>query len=136
MSLWKRLGRLLPDARTGSAITEAVATPEPLPAVVESRAPVPEAEPMEAPARDLDALFQVVEVADADFLVGDLFRRRFGTDSFPRTPKHFVAFYRDASGGLLPLGYVHFEIWEGQAMGEAWSSMSGSTGACRRPTGN
>lgn len=68
-------------------------------------------------ARDFAALFGVVEVAEADFLVGDLFRRRFATDSFPASPKHFVAFYRHEDGALLPLGYVHFEIWEGQAMG-------------------
>lgn len=71
----------------------------------------------EAPARDFAAFFRVVEVVDADFLVGALFRRRFSTDSFPRSPKHFVAFYKGTDGTLLPLGYVHFEIWEGQAMG-------------------
>lgn len=68
-------------------------------------------------ARDFPALFCVVEVADAEFLVGDLFRRRFATDSFPASPKHFVAFYKSEDGGLLALGYVHFEIWEGQALG-------------------
>lgn len=67
--------------------------------------------------RDFSALFCVVEVGDAEFLVGDLFRRRFATDSFPATPKHFVAFYKTEDGALLALGYVHFEIWEGQAMG-------------------
>ncbi|WP_418647465.1 hypothetical protein ACNQFN_21045 [Thauera butanivorans] len=104
MNWWTRVGRLLPGTRE-----EAASAVEPLPAAA---APSPA-----VPARDLDALFRVVEVADADFLVGDLFRRRFGTDSFPSTPKHFVAFYRDDAGGLLPLGYVHFEIWEAQAMG-------------------
>lgn len=76
-------------------------------------------EPTLAPVelvRDFDTMFHVVEVADADFLVGTLFRRRFATNTFPSTPKHFVAFYRDMSGGLLPLGYVHHELWEGQAL--------------------
>lgn len=68
-------------------------------------------------ARQLADFFVVVEVGEADFFVGDLFRRRFACDSFPDTPKHFVALYKTPEGSLLPLGYVHFEMWQQQALG-------------------
>lgn len=58
----------------------------------------------------------VIEVDDADFLVGELFRRRFNTSSFPNYPRHFVALARTGSGELLPLGYVHHTIWNDCAL--------------------
>lgn len=63
------------------------------------------------------AAFRVVEVVDAEFLAGALFRRRFATTDFPQTPKHFVAFHQGSDGNLRVLGYVHYEIWQQQAMG-------------------
>lgn len=52
----------------------------------------------------------VTEVADAEPIVGDLFRRRFFTDSFPDTPCHYIAFIRYQDGTLRPVGYVHYTI--------------------------
>lgn len=69
-----------------------------------------------APERVLDEFFRVAEVCEAEFFVGDLFRRRFATDSFPGSPKHFIAFYKNHDGSFLPLGYVHYEMWNQQAM--------------------
>lgn len=60
--------------------------------------------------------FSVAEVDDAEFFVGDLFRRRFFTDSFPATPRHFVAFARSDNGQMIPLGYVHYTMWENCAL--------------------
>ena len=61
----------------------------------------------------LDSWFCVREIADAEPLVGALFRRRFHTDSFPAEPRHFVAFARQADGSELTLGYVHYAHWLG-----------------------
>jgi hypothetical protein len=58
----------------------------------------------------------VVEVDAAEKLVGKLFRRRFGIDSFPEEPRHFVAFAVLPDGSLLTLGYVHYTIWESSAL--------------------
>jgi hypothetical protein len=69
------------------------------------------------PERDLEDFFRVVEVSDGEFFAGPLFKRRFACDSFPETPMHFVALYQDSSGAVLTLGYVHFELWQQQAMG-------------------
>lgn len=64
----------------------------------------------------LDQIFVVVEVDNAEFFVGDLFRRRFYTDVFPKEPRHFVAFAVLPDGGVLSLGYVHYKMWEGCAL--------------------
>lgn len=69
------------------------------------------------PERNLEEFFRVVEVSDGEFFAGPLFKRRFACDSFPNTPMHFVALYQNPSGKILTLGYVHFELWEQQAMG-------------------
>lgn len=69
-----------------------------------------------APVRAFDDFFQVIELSDAELFAGDLFRRRFATDSFPASPKHFIAFYKAHDGSFLPLGYVHYEMWNQQAM--------------------
>lgn len=58
----------------------------------------------------------VIEVGDAEFLVGDLFRRRFNTSAFPDYPRHFVALAKTAGGELLPLGYVHHTMWNDCAL--------------------
>jgi peptidoglycan/xylan/chitin deacetylase (PgdA/CDA1 family) len=65
------------------------------------------------PSLKLDDLLCVVEVDDgADFLVGDLFRRRFGAPAAPDYPRHFVAFYKREPFTLEPIGYVHQTPWE------------------------
>lgn len=69
------------------------------------------------PERNLEEFFRVVEVSDGEFFAGPLFKRRFACDSFPETPMHFVALYQNPNGEILTLGYVHFELWEQQAMG-------------------
>jgi hypothetical protein len=71
-------------------------------------------EPKAAPDyENLDSWFSVREIEDAEPLVGELFRRRFHTDSFPGEPRHFVAFARQADGSELTLGYVHYTHWDG-----------------------
>lgn len=72
------------------------------------------AEPVAAPP--IEEFFLVEEVDGAENLVGDLFRRRFRTDSFPEVPRHFVAFARMPDRSLLSLGYVHYTMWEGCAL--------------------
>lgn len=64
----------------------------------------------------IDEVLIVVEVNEAEFFVGDLFRRRFNTPEFPKKPLHFVAFAKLPDGGLLSLGYVHYTLWEGCAL--------------------
>lgn len=68
------------------------------------------------PTRALDDFFRVVELSEAEIFAGELFRRRFATDSFPLGPKHFIAFYKAHDGSFLPMGYVHYEMWNQQAM--------------------
>lgn len=64
-----------------------------------------------ASTREFAQMFQVVEVAQADCLVGEMFRRRYQIDTFPEQPRHFVGFYRALDGSVLPLGYVHHTLW-------------------------
>ncbi|WP_088178828.1 hypothetical protein [Thauera butanivorans] len=70
----------------------------------------------QAAARPFADILLVMEVDMAEALVGDLFRRRFRTDSFPQRPRHFVGFYRGADGALLPVGYVHHDTWNGNSL--------------------
>lgn len=67
------------------------------------------------PATVSDVIF-VIEIDQAEPLAGDLFCRRFNTNTFPREPRHFVAFAKLGDGSLLTLGYVHYTIWEGCAL--------------------
>ena len=53
---------------------------------------------------------QVIEVDSAEYLVGNLFKRRFNTETFPQEPFHFVAFAKSKDGSLSTLGYVHYYI--------------------------
>ena len=69
-----------------------------------------------AQPRPLAEMLLVMEVDGAEVLVGDLFRRRFRTDSFPNRPRHFVGFYSCLDGSLLPLGYVHHQEWNGNSL--------------------
>ncbi|MCL2871413.1 MAG: hypothetical protein FWF41_00245 [Betaproteobacteria bacterium] len=64
------------------------------------------------PATCVSDILCVTETANAEFFVGNLFRRRFNTSSFPDMPRHFVAFYKTDKKTMLPVGYVHQTPWE------------------------
>lgn len=64
----------------------------------------------------LDDIFVVLETNKADFIIGDLFRRRFNTDSFPQDPLHYVAFIKLPDGSFVSMGYVHYTLWNGCAL--------------------
>lgn len=64
-----------------------------------------------AAAISLDEIIRVERVKNAEFYVGDLFRRKFGGDP-PDYPIHFVAFYRFAPSRLQTIGYVHYMVFE------------------------
>ncbi len=67
-------------------------------------------DPIEPPyvtAASIDDIIRVEEVADAEFFVGDLFRRRFHCDP-PNYPRSFVAFYQPVRGRLEAVGFVHY----------------------------
>lgn len=64
------------------------------------------------PASCISDILCVTEIANAEFFVGRLFRRRFNTPSFPNTPRHFVAFYKIDEKIMMPIGYVHQTPWE------------------------
>lgn len=55
--------------------------------------------------------FQILEVDDAEFFAGDLFRRTFAANP-PTFPRHFVCLYRADEGTLRTAGYVHFSAFE------------------------
>lgn len=57
-------------------------------------------------------IVRIEQTSDAEFFVGDLFRRRFRNDP-PVDPLHFVAFYRRTRSDYLPVGYVHYVELEG-----------------------
>jgi len=59
----------------------------------------------------IDDIIRVEEVSDAEFFIGDLFRRRFHCDP-PDYPLSFVAFYRPARWRLEAVGYVHYLVHE------------------------
>jgi hypothetical protein len=69
--------------------------------------------PVDNPAAEtaIDEIIRVERVKNAEFYVGDLFRRRFGGDP-PDYPIHFVAFYRFAPSRLQAIGYVHYMVFE------------------------
>lgn len=71
---------------------------------------------MELETLQLQDALKIVEVDDAEPLVGKLFRRRFNTPDFPKTPRHFVAMAQLPGGETLPVGYVHYEMWETSAL--------------------
>lgn len=62
-------------------------------------------------ASSIDDIVRVEEVTDAEFFVGDLFRRRFRADP-PSYPRSFVAFYRPTRSTLEAVGYVHYLAFE------------------------
>ena len=62
-------------------------------------------------ATSIDDIIRVEEVSDAEFFIGDLFRRRFHGDP-PNYPRHFVAFYRPIRSRLEAVGFVHYLAFE------------------------
>jgi hypothetical protein len=62
-------------------------------------------------ASSIDDLIRVEEVADAEFFIGDLFRRRFHGDP-PDYPRSFVAFHQPGRSRLEAVGYVHYLAFE------------------------
>ncbi len=59
----------------------------------------------------IDDIIRVERVKNAEFYVGDLFRRRFGSHP-PDYPIHFVAIHRIAPNHLQAVGYVHYLAFE------------------------
>jgi hypothetical protein len=66
-------------------------------------------EPGYVVAASIDDIIRVEEVSDAEFFIGDLFRRRFHCDP-PNYPRNFVAFYRPVPSRLEAVGYVHYLV--------------------------
>jgi hypothetical protein len=58
-------------------------------------------------ADSIDDLIRVEEVSDAEFFIGDLFRRRFHCNP-PDYPRGFVAFYQPIRARLEAVGFVHY----------------------------
>jgi len=58
-------------------------------------------------AASIDDIIRVEEVSDAEFFIGDLFRRRFHSDP-PNYPRSFVAFYQSVRSQLEAVGFVHY----------------------------
>jgi hypothetical protein len=58
----------------------------------------------------LQDLVRVIEVSEAEFYIGSLFRRRLGGEP-PNYPRHFIAFYHHLDG-YIPLGYIHYTVFE------------------------
>ncbi|MCL2309290.1 MAG: hypothetical protein FWC42_03295 [Proteobacteria bacterium] len=90
------------------------------PSLTKTTPVIPEKKPGESPLTEtafypascISDVLCVTEIANAEFFVGDLFRRRFNTPSFPDTPRHFVAFYKSGERTMMPVGYVHQSPWE------------------------
>jgi hypothetical protein len=70
-----------------------------------------EGQPDYVVAKSIDDIIRVEEVADAEFFIGDLFRRRFHSDP-PDYPRHFVAFYQPVRSRLETVGFVHYLRFE------------------------
>jgi hypothetical protein len=58
-------------------------------------------------AASIDDIIRVEEVSDAEFFIGDLFRRRFHCNP-PNYPRSFVAFYQPVRSRLEAVGFVHY----------------------------
>ncbi|HEY2990626.1 MAG TPA: hypothetical protein VGL11_23125 [Candidatus Binatia bacterium] len=97
---------------SGKAASGATAAAVDLEQVVamESRAAATE-RPNYVVASSIDDILRVEEVSDADFFVGDLFRRRFHGDP-PNYPRSFVAFYQPVRSQLEAVGFVHYLAFE------------------------
>jgi len=70
--------------------------------------PVPTAAPPPA-AVPVDDLLRVEEVRDAEYFIGELFRRQFASPP-PDYGRHFIALYRPSRSTLAAIGYFHCTI--------------------------
>jgi hypothetical protein len=91
-------------------------SPETIPIEPRSESNKNDTDDSDRPALDIDDVFFVVEMDGAEVFVGDLFRRRFNTTTFPECPRHFVAFASLPDESVISLGYVHYSMWEGCAL--------------------
>lgn len=71
---------------------------------------------MDQPALDvipasIRPFFTITELDDADFLIGDLFRRKFAHPP-PGFRRHLAALYRDPAGAYHVAGYSHMRPHE------------------------
>jgi hypothetical protein len=78
---------------------------------VRDREPSGEIEQKHVAATSIDEIIRIEEVSDAEFFIGDLFRRRFHCDP-PNYPRSFVAFYQPVRGRLEAVGFVHYLVHE------------------------
>src|SRR3954468_24932564 len=62
--------------------------------------------PVETIPANLRAFLTITEIDDAEFIVGALFRRKFGAPP-PDVGRHLVAFYKTADGSLRLAGFSH-----------------------------
>ncbi len=67
------------------------------------------AAPFELPEA-LRSFLTITEIDDANLLVGELFKRKFG-DPPPDVGHHLVALYRQADGALRVAGYSHMRAF-------------------------
>lgn len=63
-------------------------------------------DPHEILPTSLHGFLTITEIDHADFLVGPLFRKKFG-EGPPEAPRHLVCLYRDADGAHHVAGYSH-----------------------------
>ena len=88
-----------PGAATSPVAGEQTIAPEPSPSASD--------QPGHVAAASIDDIVRVEEVSDAEFFIGDLFRRRFHGDP-PNYPRSFVAFYQPVRARLEAVGFVHY----------------------------
>ncbi len=88
-----------PAAATSPVAAEQAPAPEPSPSAND--------QPDYVAAASIDDIIRIEEVSDAEFFIGDLFRRRFHGDP-PNYPRHFVAFYQPVRSQLEAVGFVHY----------------------------
>jgi hypothetical protein len=91
-----------------AATASPVDQPRPLATKVDA---IEASQPEYLAASSIDDIIRVEEVTDAEFYVGDLFRRRFGGDP-PNYPRSFIAFYRPDRSRLEAVGFVHYLAFE------------------------
>ena len=88
-------------------------------------------DPRETLPAALHGFLTLTEVDGGDFLVADLFRRKFGHPP-PTIPRPLVALYRDGEGGLHLAGYSHMMPF-GDVYLSGGSCTNGDTARRMRP---
>jgi hypothetical protein len=95
-----RADDIVPANAAGSPVDEQTGVP--------NVGPKPTDEPVaHMGAASIDDIIHVEEVSDAEFFIGDLFRRRFHCNP-PDYPRSFVAFYQPVRSRLEAVGFVHY----------------------------